>query len=255
MRTVRVGTSGWNYRHWRGTVYPKELPARRWLEHYAGLFDTVEVNATFYRLPRREAVAAWAEQTPPGFLFAVKGSRYVTHVKRLREAARGVARFLEAIEPLAEAGKLGPLLWQLPPTFRRDDERLAAFLDALPTGHHGVELRHASWFTPDVYALLGERNAALVTADDPKMPFQTRTRTADWVYVRLHAGDRPGGDYSDAALRTWKRRIAASRRSGDVYAYFNNDWAVGRSAESARRYAGFARSASQSDSPGDRHSS
>jgi uncharacterized protein YecE (DUF72 family) len=126
VRSVRIGCSGWNYAHWRERVYPKGLPQRRWLEHYATLFDTVEVNTTFYRLPRREAVASWVEESPAGFLFAVKASRYLTHVKRLREMEEGVARFYERIEPLARSPKLGPVLWQLPPTFRRDDERLAS---------------------------------------------------------------------------------------------------------------------------------
>ena len=125
VRPVRIGCSGWNYRDWRERVYPQGLPTRRWLEHYAQLFDTVEVNTTFYRLPRREAVANWAAETPPGFLFAVKASRYLTHIKRLTDLGRGVERFYERIEPLADAGKLGPVLWQLPANFRCDMERLA----------------------------------------------------------------------------------------------------------------------------------
>jgi uncharacterized protein YecE (DUF72 family) len=216
------------------------VPARRWLEHYATLFDTVEVNATFYRLPKPEVPAAWAEQTPAGFVFSVKGSRYLTHIKRLNDETGGVERFFTSVQGLSEAVKLGPVLWQLPPNFRRDDERLATFLDGLPSGRHAVELRHESWFTDDVYALLRERDAALVAADHPRMPFQTRARTATWTYARLHFGDRRDGDYSDGALRTWKRRLAAWRGKGDVYAYFNNDWAIGRSARNARRYVRFA---------------
>ena len=235
-----IGTSGWNYASWRETVYPKGVLARRWLEHYATLFDTVEVNATFYRLPKPEVPATWAEQTPADFLFAVKGSRYLTHIKRLQETGGGVERFFTSVQGLREAGKLGPVLWQLPPNFRRDDERLAIFLDGLPSGRHAVELRHASWFTNDVYALLAERDAALVAADDPRMPFQTLKRTATWAYARLHFGDRPDGDYSDAALGTWKRRLAAWRAYGDVYGYFNNDWAIGKSARNSKRYARFA---------------
>ena len=126
---VRVGLSGWNYAHWRGGVfYPPRLPASRWLEFYAERFDTVEVNSTFYRLPRVDAVARWVEQTPPDFLFSVKASRYLTHIKRLRDLGPGLERFLERIEPLLASPKLGPLLWQLPPTFRRDHERLAEAL-------------------------------------------------------------------------------------------------------------------------------
>jgi len=241
VKAVRAGTSGWDYRHWRGTVYPPGLPARRRLQHYATLFDTVEVNATFYRLPRPEAVAAWAAETPPRFLFAVKGSRYLTHVKRLRDPAGGVERFFAALEPLEQAGKLGPVLWQLPESFRRDDERLAAFLDALPPGRHCVELRHPSWFAADLYSLLRERGAALVIADHPQRPFQARELTAGWTYLRFHHGDLAGGDYSDAALAGWEERIVSWARTADVYVYFNNDWAIGRSAESAARYVRFAR--------------
>ena len=130
---IRIGCSGWNYPSWRGgAFYPRGLPASRWLAFYAERFDTVEVNATFYRLPHRDAVARWADDTPRAFTFAVKVSRYLTHIKRLRDTAVYIERFLERIEPLADAAKLGPLLWQLPPTFQRDDERLAAALSDLP---------------------------------------------------------------------------------------------------------------------------
>ncbi|HEU0303411.1 MAG TPA: DUF72 domain-containing protein [Gaiellaceae bacterium] len=241
--SVRVGTSGWNYKSWRGTFYPRGVPARRWLEHYATIFDAVEVNATFYRLPKPGVPRSWADQTPDGFVFAVKGSRYLTHIKRLNDTTGGVERFFGAVEGLAAAGKLGPVLWQLPPNFRRDDERLSSFLDGLPAWRHCVELRHESWFAEDVYALLRERDVALVAADDPRMPFQTRRRTAGWMYARLHHGDRPDGDYSDRALAAWRRRLAAWSADGDVYAYFNNDWAIGRSEQNADRYRRFARRA------------
>src|SRR6185436_19083481 len=143
MRPVHIGCSGWNYPHWRERVYPKGLPARAWLEHYAKLFDTVEVNNTFYRLPSRSAVAGWVEQTPDGFIFAVKASRYLTHMKRLTDMEAGVERFYERIEPLTWSGKLGPVLWQLPGSFRRDDDRLAAALRQLPAGRHCFEFRDA----------------------------------------------------------------------------------------------------------------
>ncbi len=222
--TVRVGCSGWNYNHWRQVVYPKGLPARRWLEHYATLFDTVEVNATFYRLPTRKAVAGWAEQSPPGFLFAVKGSRYLTHIRRLRDTGQGVERFYACLEPMIQAGKLGPVLWQLPANFHRDDERLAGFLDALPAGRHTVEFRHESWFAPDVYALLRERKAALTIGDHPERPLQTHELTADWTFVRFHYGRGRAGNYSRRQLEEWRNRIVQWRRRIDVYAYFNNDW-------------------------------
>jgi uncharacterized protein YecE (DUF72 family) len=225
LRPVRIGCSGWNYAHWRERVYPKGLPQRRWLEHYAALFDTVEVNTTFYRLPKRSAVAGWVEQTPPSFLFTVKASRYLTHIKRLTDMESGVARFYERIEPLVDSGKLGPVLWQLPGTFRRDDERLVSALEHLPRGRHCFEFRHASWFEEDVYALLRERGVALVIGDSPKRPFQTHELTADWTFLRFHHGHRGrNGNYSERELENWKRRIAAWRANVDVYAYFNNDW-------------------------------
>jgi len=221
---VRIGCSGWNYQHWREVVYPKGLAARRWLEHYATLFDTVEVNATFYRLPTRKSVAGWAEQSPPEFLFAIKGSRYLTHIRRLRDTGQGIERFYACIEPMVRSGKLGPVLWQLPANFHRDDERLASFLAALPPGRHTVELRHESWFAPDVYALLRERKVALTIGDHPDRPFQTHELTADWTFVRFHYGRGRAGNYSRRQLEEWRDRIARWRRRVDVYAYFNNDW-------------------------------
>jgi uncharacterized protein YecE (DUF72 family) len=227
VRPVHVGCSGWNYRDWRGRFYPDGLPPARWLEHYAARFATVEVNATFYRLPSRDAVARWVEQTPEAFVFTVKASRYMTHVKRLTDVGRGVALFYERIEPLADGGKLGPLLWQFPANFRRDDDRLAAALGQLPEGRHAFEFRHPSWFTADVYALLREHGGALVVGDDPERPFQTREITADWTLVRFHRGSRGRkGNYSKSELETWKRRIAAWRRRKEVFAYFNNDWSA-----------------------------
>jgi uncharacterized protein YecE (DUF72 family) len=225
VKPVRIGCSGWNYPHWRERVYPRGLPQRRWLEHYATLFDTVEVNSTFYRLPRRDAVAAWVEQTPPGFLFAVKASRFLTHMKRLTDMGRGVERFYERIAPLVDSPKMGPVLWQLPETFRRGDERLASALERLPPGRHCFEFRHESWFAPDVYALLRERDVALVIGDHPERPFQAHELTAGWTYVRFHYGSRGrGGNYSERELEAWKRRLAVWRSRAEVFAYFNNDW-------------------------------
>jgi uncharacterized protein YecE (DUF72 family) len=222
---VRVGCSGWSYPHWRGRVYPEGIAQRSWLEHYATLFDTVEVNATFYRLPRRETVAAWIERTPPGFLFAVKASRFLTHVRRLTDVGRGLERFYERIGPLESSPKMGPVLWQLPETFHREDERLFALLARLPPGRHCFEFRHESWFVPDVYELLREHGAALVIGDHPDRPFQARKLTADWTYVRFHHGSRGRrGNYSNTELETWARRIAAWRARAEVFAYFNNDW-------------------------------
>ncbi len=225
MRALRIGCSGWVYGHWRGRAYPEGLPQRRWLERYAQLFDTVEVNATFYRLPRRETVAAWVDETPAGFLFAVKASRYLTHVRRLRDLDQGLDRFYACIEPLVRSPKLGPVLWQFPENFHRDDERLAAALERLPPGRHCFEFRHESWFRRDVYALLREHCAALVVGDTPKRPFQAHELTADWTFVRFHHGRRGRrGNYSERELREWAERLAGWRERADVYAYFNNDW-------------------------------
>ena len=224
MRPVRIGCSGWNYAHWRDLIY-QGLPVRRWLEQYATLFDTVEVNNTFYRLPLKSSVARWVEQTPPDFLFAVKMSRYITHVKRLTDLGAGVRRFYERIEPLVQSPKLGPVLWQLPGTFRRDDGRLAGALAALPPGRHCFEFRHASWFAPEVYELLRRRGAALVIGDHPQRPFQAHELTSEWTFIRFHYGSRGrNGNYSERELEEWAKRIQAWRRNVDVYAYFNNDW-------------------------------
>jgi uncharacterized protein YecE (DUF72 family) len=220
---IRIGCSGWNYRDWRGAFYPAGLPARRWLECYAERFDTVEVNTTFYRLPRRDAVAHWVQQTPDGFGFAVKASRYLTHIRRLRDMHDGVARFMERIEPLVEADRLLATLWQLPATFHRDDERLAAALAALPPGRHAFEARHPSWFCDEVAALLRAHDVAFVVADDRRRPLPDAPVTASWSYVRLHYGHRGRrGNYSPTELDAWAARIAAL--PGETLVYLNNDW-------------------------------
>jgi uncharacterized protein YecE (DUF72 family) len=224
-RPIRIGCSGWNYRSWKDELY-EGRPPRTWLEHYARRFDTVEVNNTFYRLPTVKAVQGWVDQSPPGFLFAVKASRYLTHVKRLTDLAGGLARFYERIEPLVRSPKLGPVLWQLPPTFRRDDARLAAALDALPPGRHAWEFRHESWFADDVYELLRRHGAALVIGDRPEVKrFQAHELTADWTFVRFHCGSRGRrGNYSERELEEWAERFAGWRERVEILAYFNNDW-------------------------------
>ncbi len=222
---VHVGCSGWNYRSWRGTLYPAGLASAHWLEFYAQRFDTVEVNTTFYRLVTRDAAARWVRQTPQGFVFAVKASRYLTHVKRLLDIEQGLARFYERIEPLAEAERLGAVLWQLPESFHRDDERLAGALALLPPGRHAFEFRDPSWFVPEVYELLREHGAALVIGDHPARPFQALELTADWTYVRFHYGRRGRrGNYSGRELEAWAQRVQGWREHAEVLAYFNNDW-------------------------------
>ena len=227
MKPVHVGCSGWVYKDWKGELYPEDLPQRRWLERYAEVFETVEINNTFYRLPTIAAVERWAKETPDDFVFAVKGSRYTTHIKRLISFPKYSERFFERLEPLADAGKLGPVLWQLAGNFKRDDERLTGALEALRErpGRHAFEFRHASWFTEAVYELLREHDAALVIGDDPERPFQAREVTASWTYVRLHRGSAGRrGKYSSRELDSWRKRIAAWRSRHEVFVYFNNDW-------------------------------
>jgi uncharacterized protein YecE (DUF72 family) len=213
------------YDDWRGRLYPDKVAKRRWLQVYAEHFDTVEVNSTFYRLARRDAVAGWIEQTPPGFTFAVKASRYLTHIKRLVDIREGIARFYEPLEPMVQAGRLGPVLWQLPENFHRDDDRLAGWLELLPSGLHTIEFRHESWFVPEVMDALRAHDVALTIGDHPARPFQAYEATADWRFVRFHYGSRGrAGNYSATEIDTWARRIAQWRRREAVYAYFNNDW-------------------------------
>jgi uncharacterized protein YecE (DUF72 family) len=225
-RTYRIGCSGWNYDSWRhGVFYPERRPARLWLDYYARRFDTVEVNATFYRLPTVKAVQGWVDGTPDDFVFAVKMSRYVTHVKRLRELGPSLELFYSRIEPLARSPKLGVVLWQLPPTFKRDDARLAEALAQLPPGRHAFEFRHASWFVPQVMKLLRAHGVALVIGDRPEVhSFQTHELTADWTFVRFHAGTRGRrGNYSESELLEWADRLR-SWPVREAFVYFNNDW-------------------------------
>jgi uncharacterized protein YecE (DUF72 family) len=229
VKPIRIGCSGWNYQSWRGgEFYPKGCPPSRWLEHYSRVFDTVEVNSTFYRLASQKAVAHWIEQTPPGFVFALKASRYLTHIKRLADLDQGIARYYERIEPLTKTPeKLGPIVWQLPPNFQRDEERLESALAALPEGRHCFEFRHESWFTDDVYALLRAYGAALVIGDRKGLDFQTYEMTADWTLVRFHHGHRGRrGNYSQSELEEWALRFEEWSREVEIYAYFNNDWEV-----------------------------
>lgn len=222
--TVWVGTSGWQYRHWRGCFYPNGLPQRRWFEHYASRFDTVEVNNTFYRLPERSTFSEWHDASPAGFVFALKMSRFVTHVRRLRDPEEPVRRFLDHSEPLAP--KTGPVLVQLPPDLRLDLERLEAFLDVWPRSRRvAVELRHRSWMVRDTFDLLREKGAALVLTDRDGRPQEPLERTATWGYVRLHHGTaEPRPCYGEAALQSWVDRIASLWAHGEeVYVYFNND--------------------------------
>ncbi|HET6380513.1 MAG TPA: DUF72 domain-containing protein [candidate division Zixibacteria bacterium] len=221
--SIRIGCSGWQYRHWRGSFYPADLPVDRWLEHYATEFDTVELNNSFYRLPEADAFAAWARRVPPGFTFAVKASRYLTHVRRLREPTEGLERFWSRATRLGP--HLGPVLYQLPPRWHRDVDRLEAFLSAVPRGRaQAIEFRDPDWYHPDTHELLRRHEVALclhdmagsATRPEPIGPF---------VYVRFHgAGAKYGGRYPSQALAAWAERLAAWASGGlPCWVYFNND--------------------------------
>jgi uncharacterized protein YecE (DUF72 family) len=220
---IRVGTSGWQYRDWRDAFYPAGLPQKSWLSYYAARFPTVEVNNAFYRLPEAATFARWAEQTPADFVVAVKASRYLTHVKRLREPADPVERFVQRACELGP--KLGPVLLQLPPNLTRHVDDLDATLKAFPSGLRvAVEFRHPTWFTEEVVGVLRRHDAALCLADSPrrKTPLW---RTASWGYLRFHEGRAsPRPCYGRRALQAWARRLAALYQpDDDVYVYFNND--------------------------------
>jgi uncharacterized protein YecE (DUF72 family) len=217
---VMVGTSGWQYRDWRGVFYPPGVPQRRWLEHYAQQFATVENNGTFYRLPARDTFASWRDRVPADFVMTVKASRYLTHVRRLRDPAEPVKRLLDAAAGLG--GRLGPVLLQLPPGLRAGADLLRDCLRQFPaTVRVAVEPRHESWWTDEVREVLAAANAALCWTDRGGSAQTPLWRTADWEYLRFHEGDGdPWPSYTDGTLGGWADRIAGD---GEVYAYFNND--------------------------------
>jgi uncharacterized protein YecE (DUF72 family) len=227
---VRVATSGWQYQDWRGPVYPKDVPQRLWLEWYASLFDTVEVNNAFYRLPERTTFEQWRDRTPAEFVFAVKVSRYLTHVRRLQSPEEPVARFLDRAQGLG--AKLGPVLLQLPPTLRADPallgETLALFAKRAWRVRVVVEPRHDSWFTDQTRSVLAHHNAALCWVDRLGRPVTPLWRTADFGYLRMHEGRAsPRPRYGHRALATWRRRLGEAFAEGEeVFVYFNNDHAA-----------------------------
>ena len=225
--TLWIGTSGWQYAHWRGKLYERGLPMSRWFDRYAEGFDTVELNVTFYRQPRPAVFEAWSRRAPDDFLFAVKASRFLTHIKRLREPGDSVDRLMEGASRLGK--HLGPILVQLPPDMEAVPDRLEETLAAFPpTVRVTVEPRHRSWFTPEVREVLGRHGAALCWADrrGPRTPVDRDWATAPWGYVRFHAGSAlPPGCYGEIALRRWLERVrdAWPDPSQDVFLYWNND--------------------------------
>ena len=218
--TVFVGTSGWQYRHWRGRFYPERLPPGSWLEYYAERFCTVEVNASFYRLPERVTVERWAATVPRAFVFVFKASRYLTHVRRLRDPEEPLRRMYDVI---AGAGtRPGPVLFQLPPTLRRDDGLLRELLDRLPREPPSAfEFRHESWFVDEVLTALDASGSALVHADRPGVHVEVPT-VGGWSYLRFHQGAGTAPRYRRTKLRAYAEAIAGTS-AREVFAFFNND--------------------------------
>ena len=221
--SIRIGCSGWSYAEWRGRVYAASLAEREWFSFYARVFDTVEINNSFYQLPSAKTVANWEAQAPRGFIYAVKVNRYITHMKKLKESDRALVQFCERVGILGR--HLGPLLYQLPPNWRCDRARLGDFLALLPAGRtHVFEFRHPSWLADDVFALLEKHGASVCTHDMSgiEMP---RVAVGPVAYVRFH-GTRPGyaGGYPERTLRSWARWMREQACHGlPVFAYFNND--------------------------------
>lgn len=222
MHDVRIGTSGWAYKAWNGPFYPDEVKAAGRLAWISRRFRTLEINASFYRMPTEAAVAGWRDQTPDDFVFAWKASRFITHNKKLNDPAEPLAYMFSRIAGLG--GKIGPILFQLPPNLHRNDERLERFLEALPAGHrYTVEFRHPGWYADAVLEMLRRRNVALCVSDHRHAPAPWAA-TADFVYLRGHG---PGGDYhgryGEAALKDWAAAIRDWRAEREVFVYFDND--------------------------------
>lgn len=220
---ARVGCSGWQYKHWKGDFYPADVPQTRWFEHYARTFDTVEINNSFYRLPERATFAAWARRAPLRFLFAVKASRFLTHMKKLKDPEEPVDRLFSRMRALGR--HLGPVLYQLPPGWKVDVDRFRHFLEILPRdARHVMEFRDPSWYDREICRLMERHGVALCLHDMPGSA-TVRERVGPFVYVRFHgASSRYAGGYSEERLRDWAAWLNAQRDDGiDIYTYFNND--------------------------------
>lgn len=221
--TARVGTSGWHYQHWEGPFYPEGVSAGEYLQYYTSEFNTVEINNTFYQLPDEATLLQWRDTVPAGFVFAVKANRYITHMKKLKDPEEPVSNLLDRIGILGET--LGPVLFQLPPNWHFDRERLRSFLQALPEGHrYAFELRDPSWLNEQAYQALSEHGAAFCIYDFHGR-MSPKELTSDFVYVRLHGPyDAYRGSYSTESLSGWAGALSTWMRQGkDVYCYFDND--------------------------------
>jgi uncharacterized protein YecE (DUF72 family) len=232
---VRIGTSGWHYQHWRGLFYPASLPSGKWLEFYAQRFATVEINNAFYRLPDTAALNAWAAAVPDDFVMAVKASRYLTHIRRLRDPQEPASRMVQRLASLGS--RFGPVLVQLPPNLTIDTAALCSTLAALSAQSVAVEFRHPSWYTGETRRLL-EKFGATLCLTDSKGPQTPWWRTASWGYVRFHQGrGQPSSGYGRQALQHWAERLADLWPDpAELFVYFNND-VHGCAPRDARRFA------------------
>ena len=231
---IRIGTSGWHYDHWKELFYPPDLPKNKWFEHYARHFDTVEINNTFYQLPKEVSLKRWHEQAPKNFLYSVKANRYITHIKRLKDTSEALERFFERIGLLKS--RLGPILYQLPPSLHKDLDLLETFIKLLPRKQSSVfEFRHKSWFSEDTFNLLDKFGVGFCIHDMPGI-ISPRVVTGSIIYIRFHGSTgRYQGNYSKTALKNWAKWIKEHiQKVHGVYAYFNNDYnayAVGNAKE------------------------
>ncbi len=222
-KKVYVGTSGWHYGHWSGSFYPSDLPKSRFFDYYAECFHTAEINNSFYQLPAEKTLANWRDSAPEGFFFAAKASRYITHMKKLKDPGKPVKQFLDRMGALED--KLGPILFQLPPKWKCNPERLESFVEGLPEGYRfAFEFRDTSWFDDETYRILSDNNAAFCIYELDGM-LSPKEITADFVYVRLHGPEGPyQGSYDPKTLNGWANTFAKWARQGrDIYCYFDND--------------------------------
>ncbi len=218
---ARIGTSGWSYKHWKGDFYPKALPQRQWLEYLSSHFNTVEINATFYREPRPSTFQKWHNQTPADFLFSIKANRFITHIKRLKDVQDSIVRFYHVISPLKE--KIGCVLFQFPPSLHFDPPLINSFLDHIePSYKTTLEVRHASFLNDDFYQALRERNIALCWSDTAGRYPYAEVVTANFLYIRLHGSPvLYRSAYTEEALRELARKLKAIGR--EAFVYFDND--------------------------------